>query len=127
MLNMKNNCLDPVEQKELITQNINVNLVKDKIKNIVEIFLNNFFEDKFFEVGEKQEWVNNICNGIIKEISQILTGFKVICVSYIIQKGNAPFFFDSNFLWDKKTDGVITVEYENNYLNCFSCVFVTVP
>ena len=67
MLNMKNNCLDPVEQKELITQNINVNLVKDKIKNIVEIFLNNFFEDKFFEVGEKQEWVNNICNGIIKK------------------------------------------------------------
>ena len=44
MLNMKNNCLDPVEQKELITQNINVNLVKDKIKNIVEIFSNNFFE-----------------------------------------------------------------------------------
>ena len=116
-----------IEEKELNNQSVNVYNVREKIKKIVEQFLNKFFENKYFEVEEKQEWINNICNGIIKEISQILTGFKVICVSYIIQKGNAPFFFDSNCLWDKKTDGVITVEYENNYLNCFSCVFVTVP
>ena len=73
-------------------QSLNLNNIRDKIRNLVEKFLNNFFEDKYFEVGEKQEWINNICNGIIKEISEILNGFKIICVGYIVQKGNAPFF-----------------------------------
>jgi uncharacterized membrane protein len=121
------NLYNQFEQFDSNTESLNLNNIRDKIKNLVEKFLNKFFEDKFFEVGEKQEWINNICNGIIKEISEILNGFKIICVGYIVQKGNAPFFFDSNCLWDKKTDSVVTVQYENNFLHCFCCVFITIP
>ena len=121
------NLYNQFEQLDLNTESLNLNNIRDKIKNLVEKFLNKFFEDKYFEVGEKQEWINNICNGIIKEISEMLNGFKIICVGYIVQKGNAPFFFDFNCLWDKKTDSVVTVQYENNFLHCFCCVFITIP
>ena len=88
------NLINQFEQLDLNTESLNLNNIRDKIKDLVEKFLNKFFEDKYFEVGEKQEWINNICNGIIKQISEIFNGFKIICVGYIVQKGNAPFFFE---------------------------------
>lgn len=101
--------------------------IKGKLIEICDEILPKFCDEKIMTQLKTEEKINQICNEIIKEVYLKYNGFKMVCVGYIIQKGNAPFFFDSNCLWDQKTDGIITSKYSTDEYNYFICLFVLSP
>ena len=106
---------------------LNSSNILPKLHFLAEQMLKNFFQDKYFDIGNKQDWINQICNDIVTEINNQYNGFKLVCSGYIVQKGLAPSFLDSNCLWDQKSDGVVTIKYENNYLYCIILLFIVSP
>ena len=101
--------------------------IKDKLIEICDEVLPKFCDEKLLNQLKPEDKINEICNEIIKEVYMKYNGFKMVCTGYIVQKGIAPFFFDSNCLSDQKTDGIITSKYENNEFNCLICLFVLSP
>lgn len=92
-----------------------------------------FLQTKVAQIEEKvssgklDQKVNELCNEIIKDAYLKYNGYKIICVGYIVEKGDCPFFFDSNCLWDKKVDEVITLQHDNEKYHCLVCIFVLSP
>ena len=125
MNNINNNNIENLEiENSKNNSTLNSSNILPKLHFLAEQMVKKFFEDKYFEIGNKQEWINQLCNDIVTEINNQYNGFKLVCSGYIVQKGLAPFFLDSNCLWDQKTDGVVTIKYENNYLYCIILLFI---
>lgn len=101
--------------------------IKDKLIEICNSALPKFCQEKLLDTLQPEKGINDICNSIISEVYKSFNGFKIVCAGYIIQKGNAPFFFDSNCLWDQKTDGIVTSKYDNSEYYCLICLFVLSP
>ena len=117
---------------------LNIESVKAKIEGIIENILKKFFENNnnYFENQTKdnpkdnrnQEFIDHICNEVIKEVYNQINGFKLICTGHLLGYGNAPFFFDSNCLWDKKTDYFVTHLYEQKEkFYVYICLFIIAP
>ena len=114
---------------------LNVNVVKPKIESVINNILKKFFENNYFEnqtkenkeTNHNQEFIDQICNEVIKDVYSQFNGFKLVCTGHLLGAGNAPFFFDSNCLWDKKTDYFVTSLYKGDTFYVFICLFIIAP
>ena len=126
MENEKNDNIKTPEARPQTTI-FNIASVRKKIKKKMNDILTEFFKDKYYQVSEKDDWSNIICNEVIKQVSNEFNGLKLVCVGFIVDKGNAPFFHDANCLWDTKADGLVMATYENQYMNCLITLYVLSP
>ena len=114
---------------------LNANIVKPKIESVINNILKKFFENNYFENQTKenkennhnQEYIDQICNEVIKDVYSQFNGFKLVCTGHLLGAGNAPFFFDSNLLWDKKTDYYVTSLYKGESFYVYICLFIIAP
>ena len=87
------------------------------MNNILKKFFeNNYFENQTKqnkETNHNQEYIDQICNEVIKDVYSQFNGFKLVCTGHLLGAGNAPFFFNSSLLWDKKTDYYVTSLYKD--------------
>ena len=74
-----------------------------------------------------QEGEKKICDKVKKTLHEEQKGYKFMCTGTIFPRGNAALEFSAACLWNSKTDGSLTVQYENDYLYCFVCLFVVSP
>ena len=102
--------------------------IKEDLKKTVEEIMNADLEDKTkYEHDKAQEWVSTICEKIIKTLHEEQKGYKFMCTGTIFPKGNASLEFAASCLWNTRTDGSLTVQYESDYIHCFVCLFVVSP
>ena len=114
---------------------LNANVVKPRIESTINGILKKFFESYYFENQSKenkdnshnQDNIDKICNEVIKEAYSQINGFKLVCTGHLVGAGNAPFFFNSNLLWDKKTDYYITSLYKGQNFYVYICLFIIAP
>ena len=114
---------------------LNVNVVKPKIESVMNNILKKFFENNYFEnqtkenkeTNHNQEYIDQICNEVIKDIYSKFNGFKLVCTGHLLGAGNAPFFFNSSLLWDKKTDYYVTSLYKGESFYVYICLFIIAP
>ena len=114
---------------------LNINVVKPKVETVINNILKKFFENNYFENQTKenkeknnnQEFIDQICNEVIKEVYSQFNGFKLVCTGHLLGIGNAPFFFDSNCLWDKKTDYFVESLYKGDTFYVYICLFIIAP
>ena len=114
---------------------LNVNVVKPKIESVMNNILKKFFENNYFENQTKdnkegnhnQEYIDQICNEVIKDVYSQFNGFKLVCTGHLLGAGNAPFFFNSVLLWDKKTDYYVTSLYKGESFYVYICLFIIAP
>ena len=114
---------------------LNANVVKPRIENTINTKLKQFFESYYFENQSKenkdsshnQDNIDKICNEVIKEVNSIFNGLKLVCTGHLVGEGNAPFFFNSNLLWDKKTDYYVTSLYKGQNFYVYICLFIIAP
>ena len=102
-----------------------INYLKDKGMRFCQAKLTQI-DDKISSSKLDQK-INELCNEIIKDAYLKYNGYKIICVGYFVEKGDCPFFFDSNCLWDRKVDEVITLQHDNEKVHCVVCLFVISP
>ena len=111
--------------------------VKPEIEKVINNILKKFFENKEFENQTKenketninQEFIDQICNEVIKDVYSQFNGFKLVCTGHLFGKGNAAFFFNSYSLWDKKTDYYVTSLYtdKDETFYAYICLFIIAP
>ena len=102
--------------------------IKEYLKKTIEEIMNADLEDKTkYEHDKAQEWVSTIRDKIIKTLHEEQKGYKFMCTGTIFPKGNASLEFAASCLWNTKTDGSLTVQYESDYIHCFVCLFVVSP
>ena len=102
--------------------------IKEYLKKTIEEIMNADLEDKTkYEHDKAQESVSTICDKIIKTLHEEQKGYKFMCTGTIFPKGNASLEFAASCLWNTKTDGSLTVQYESDYIHCFVCLFVVSP
>ena len=114
---------------------LNFNVVRPKIESVINNIIPKFFENNYFENQTKdnkegnhnQEYIDQICNEVIKEVYPQFNGFKLVCTGHLLGIGNAPFFLDSNCLWDKKTDYYVTTLYKGDTFYVYICLFIIAP
>ena len=114
---------------------LNVNVVKPKIESVMNNILKKFFENNYFEnqtkenkeTNHNQEYIDQICNEVIKDVYSKFNGFKLVCTGHLLGAGNAPFFFNSSLLWDKKTDYYVTSLYKGESFYVYICLFIIAP
>ena len=114
---------------------LNVNVVKPKIESVINNILKKFFENNYFEnqtkqnkeTNHNQEYIDQICNEVIKDVYSQFNGFKLVCTGHLLGAGNAPFFFNSELLWDKKTDYYVTSLYKGESFYVYICLFIIAP
>ena len=114
---------------------LNVNVVKPKIESVMNNILKKFFENNYFEnqtkqnkeTNHNQEYIDQICNEVIKDVYSQFNGFKLVCTGHLLGAGNAPFFFNSSLLWDKKTDYYVTSLYKGESFYVYICLFIIAP
>ena len=114
---------------------LNVNVVKPKIESVMNNILKKFFENNYFEnqtkqnkdTNHNQEYIDQICNEVIKDVYSQFNGFKLVCTGHLLGAGNAPFFFNSVLLWDKKTDYYVTSLYKGESFYVYICLFIIAP
>ena len=125
---------NPVDGNEN-TGILNVNVVKPKIESVINNILKKFFENNYFEnqtkqnkeTNHNQEYIDQICNEVIKDVYSQFNGFKLVCTGHLLGAGNAPFFFNSELLWDKKTDYYVTSLYKGESFYVYICLFIIAP
>ena len=79
--------------------------------------------------NHNQEFIDQICNEVIKDVYSQFNGFKLVCTGHLFGKGNAAFFFNSYSLWDKKTDYYVTSLYtdKDETFYAYICLFIIAP
>ena len=116
---------------------LNINKIRPEIEKVMNNILKKFFENNEFEnqtkenkeTNHNQEFIDQICNEVIKDVYSQFTGFKLVCTGHLFGKGNAAFFFNSYSLWDKKTDYYVTSLYtdKDETFYAYICLFIIAP
>ena len=116
---------------------LNIDKVKPEIEKVINNILKKFFENNDFEnqtkenkeTNHNQEFIDQICNEVIKDVYSQFNGFKLVCTGHLFGKGNAALFFNSNLLWDKKTDYYVTSLYtdKEETFYAYICLFIIAP
>ena len=116
---------------------LNMEKVKPEIEKVISNILKKFFENNEFEnqtkenkeTNHNQEFIDQICNEVIKDVYNQFNGFKLVCTGHLFGKGNAALFFNSNLLWDKKTDYYVTSLYtdKEETFYAYICLFIIAP
>ena len=114
---------------------LNVNVVKPKIESVMNNILKKFFENNYFEnqtkqnkeTNHNQEYIDQICNEVIKDVYSQFNGFKLVCTGHLLGDGNAPFFFNSSLKKKKKTDYYVTSLYKGESFYVYICLFIIAP
>ena len=97
--------------------------IKDELTNMVNGVIFNYLNGKKYDADKAQTWCNNISDEIIKALHQQQRGFKFVCATTIIQKGESSLHFSSTCFWNPAKDGSITVKFENEHMHCFVSLF----
>jgi hypothetical protein len=105
------------------SQNSEFEKIKDDLIKMCEDVLKKCMEGKIYNREEAQIWVNKIPEEIIMNLKLNYTKMKFICNSTILQKKNTSLHFSSTCLWDRKSDGTISVKWEDDKMYCFICLF----
>ncbi len=116
---------------------LNSNDIKDKIKAVLDNIMKKFFaENNTFENQTKenvkenanQALIDHLCNEVIEEVYSQFNGFKLVCTGHLLGEGNAPFLFDSNCLWDRKTDYYVeSIYHKEKEFYAYICLFIIAP
>ena len=116
---------------------LNINKIRPEIEKVMNNILKKFFENNEFEnqtkenkeTNHNQEFIDQICNEVIKDVYSQFNGFKLVCTGHLFGKGNAGFFFNSYSLWDKKTDYYVTSLYtdKDETFYAYICLFIIAP
>lgn len=96
---------------------------EEDYRAFVKKTINSVLEDKVYNKEEAQSWANEITKTIIEGIYQHQNGLKCLVSTTIYKKGTASLHFSSSCLWDRETDGTITVREENDSFLCFVVLF----
>lgn len=95
----------------------------EQMKEELTKLINNtikFFVGKKYIKNQAQNWVNEISDQIILNISaKKIPNYKFVCSTTIIKKGNSSLNFSTTCLWHPADDKTLTIKYENNILYCF--------
>ena len=93
--------------------------MKEELTKLINNTIKFFVGEKYIQ-NEAQNWVNEISNQIILNISaKKLPNYKFICSTTIFQKGNSTLNYSRACFWNPTDDKNLTIKYENDYLHCF--------
>ncbi len=70
--------------------------------------------DNQFAHNKIDSWSNNIVEGCLKRLAAMNKPFKYIVTTNLTQKAGAGLHAASCARWNEKTDGKLTVQWENN-------------
>ena len=99
----------------------------DKYQKIIEDNLIKFFEKKEKEKdyeSDNSKWASQICEIVTTDLYPQFNSCKLIAICDIIQKGEAPFFFESFCLWDPNTDYRVFGKYKGEEYECFVVLYI---
>ena len=96
---------------------------EDDYKVFVRKTINAVLEDKVYNKDEAQVWANEITKSIMEGLYQHQNALKFLVSTTIYKKGTASLHFSSSCLWDRETDGTITIKEENDSFLCFVVLF----
>ena len=101
----------------------NLKQIKAELKPIIISIIQNTLKEEKFMILEVKNWTNNINRNIILNFLQKkISNYRFCCSTYILEKGNCGFFFNSSKLNDVNEGDSLEVKYENQNLICFSIV-----
>lgn len=98
---------------------------KEDLIKICEDEVKIWLDGKIYNRDDAQIWANKIPDEIIKKLKEKFSGnkLKFMCNSTIFEKKSTSLHFSSTCLWDSKTDGTISVKWEDDKMYCFVCLF----
>ena len=107
-----------------IFEKIFINIVNQAIKyHLVDG--TTFYTDS---THKKASANKNKYNEVIEEVYSQFNGFKLVCTGHLLGEGNAPFLFDSNCLWDRKTDYYVeSIYHKEKEFYAYICLFIIAP
>ena len=97
--------------------------IKEDLIKTCENVVKNWLDGKEYNTEDAQIWANKIPEEIIKVLKSDYEKLKFICTSTIFQKRRTCLHFSSTCLWDNKTDGTISVKWENEKMYCLFLLF----
>ena len=68
------------------------------------------------------EWTDKIGTEIVAKMREVNQYFKYVVSTIIVQKVGAGLHVETVCSWDKRTDGSISVKFENDSLSCITLV-----
>ena len=75
-------------------------------------------ESKKYTANKLYDWTDQISNTIIEKMRDIAPFFKYVVNVCFIEKTGAGVYYETVAYWDSKTDGFVTIKYENDSLIC---------
>lgn len=85
--------------------------------------LSRALEGKKYQTNKTKDYVEGINSSLIDKLTALSANFKYIVTSTMVQKVGAGIHFESVSHWDPRTDGALSVKYENDSLICICSVF----
>jgi len=99
-----------------------------ELKLICEDTVKDKLDNEKYKYENKQDIVNSITDEVIKKLDESKWIYKTICTCTLVEKGYAKLWFSSSCLWSNKDDGSFTFTYtDNDYVNCFICLYMILP
>ena len=93
--------------------------MKEELTTLINNTIKFFIGEKYIH-DEAQNWINEISDQIILQISEKkIPDYKFICSAAIFQKGNNSLNVSTTCLWSPANDKTLTIRFENDYLHCF--------
>ena len=101
--------------------------IKNELSDMVNKIISKFLNKKVYDAEKAQSWCNSISDEIIKTLHQQQRGFKFICSTTILEKGDSSLNYSSTCLWNQNNDGSTTIKFENDHMHCFVSLFGATP
>lgn len=78
----------------------------------------NVLDSKKYTANKLYDWTDQISTKVIDRMREIAPFFKYIVQVCFVEKTGAGIYSETIAYWDSKTDGFVTIKYENDSLIC---------
>jgi dynein light chain Tctex-type 1 len=95
----------------------------DAVKAIVLPKIQQVLEGQNYDQGLVRKWASAILNPVLQELPERFRNFKFAAQSLILRRPGMTYHVTSSGFWDDSTDGMVTVRWENEGLQCIISVY----
>eukprot|EP00201_Polytomella_parva_P023520 CAMPEP_0175043106 /NCGR_PEP_ID=MMETSP0052_2-20121109/2974_1 /TAXON_ID=51329 ORGANISM="Polytomella parva, Strain SAG 63-3" /NCGR_SAMPLE_ID=MMETSP0052_2 /ASSEMBLY_ACC=CAM_ASM_000194 /LENGTH=118 /DNA_ID=CAMNT_0016306071 /DNA_START=37 /DNA_END=393 /DNA_ORIENTATION=- len=94
-----------------------------EVDTLVREVINSTIGDSQFIHNKIDSWSNNIVEGCLKKLAGLGKPFKYVTTCNLTQKAGAGLHAASCTRWNEKTDGKVTVQWENHTMIALVTVY----
>ncbi|KRX04697.1 hypothetical protein PPERSA_09489 [Pseudocohnilembus persalinus] len=110
---------------ENIEQEVCFQNLKEHVHTLSTQIIQEKIGKKQYNQNEAQNWTNQLCESILKELTKMNKNFKFIVNCLIMQRADCGLNMSGSCFWDNDVDGNVTIKWENQsmivIINIFAC------